>query len=205
VTQTERKALFKQGLDLQSTRRRRQETTQQIRKNKKEENLMKRRQGAVNNNADEAMSANTATSLPLKNKPTIADIPDFMKVITNPASPTEDLIEAVRGIRRMLSVETNPPVNEVLATGILPYLVNFLQKYDSWVLMFESSWTLTNIASTQRTKDVVDGGAVPLLIALLSHEKADLREQAIWCLGNIAGDCTDFRDYLIQQGIMEPL
>ena len=48
---------------------------------------------------------------------------------------------------------------------------------------------MTNIASTCKTKTVVDHGAVPALVRNLRHHNPDLREQCAWCLGNIAGDC----------------
>lgn len=56
-------------------------------------------------------------------------------------------------------------------------------------LQFEAAWALTNIASTCKTKAVVDHGAVPALVRNLRHHNPDLREQCAWCLGNIAGDC----------------
>ncbi len=54
---------------------------------------------------------------------------------------------------------------------------------------FEAAWALTNIASTTKTKIVVEHGAVPALVRNLRHHNPDLREQCAWCLGNIAGDC----------------
>ena len=32
-----------------------------------------------------------------------------------------------------------------------------------------------------------------------------MREQCAWCLGNIAGDCTELRDLVLQHGAMQPL
>lgn len=33
----------------------------------------------------------------------------------------------------------------------------------------------------------------------------DVREQAVWALGNIAGDSPQCRDYVLQQGALRPL
>jgi len=52
---------------------------------------------------------------------------------------------------------------------------------------------------------VVDSGVTPLLINLLSSSNIELVEQCIWALGNIIGDSKDYRDLMIEQGMLNPL
>jgi importin subunit alpha-1 len=66
-------------------------------------------------------------------------------------------------------------------------------------------WALTNIASTDFTKMVVDAGAVPNLVTLLSSPSAEIRDQAAWCLGNIAGVCPALRVGALTAGALGPL
>jgi len=203
--ENERRSNFKKGIDNSDGRRRRQETTRQIRKAKKDENLLKRRMAAPAITPNGSMD-DSASSSGQMTAYTVADIPQLEQTLKNPQSTLEQMEDAVRGFRRILSVERNPPVHAVLEAGVLPILIQCLTKDpQASTLIFEAAWALTNIASTQETATVVEGGAVPPLIQLLCHAVPDVREQAAWCLGNIAGDNTVFRNTLLHHGVLEPL
>jgi hypothetical protein len=47
---------------------------------------------------------------------------------------------------------------------------------------------------------LIDKGAVKALVALLRSPHIDVVEQAIWGLGNIAGDSHKIRDNVISEG-----
>eukprot|EP00980_Cylindrotheca_fusiformis_P026228 scaffold15521_cov119-Cylindrotheca_fusiformis.AAC.2 len=138
------------------------------------------------------------------------------------ASKLEQLPEMVQGVmgndpavqtecttqfRRLLSIEKNPPIQQVIESGVVPRFVEFLQRDDNPALQFEAAWALTNIASgtSEHTKVVMEVGAVPIFVRLLMSPNDDVREQAVWALGNIAGDSPPCRDLVLQAGAMQPL
>jgi hypothetical protein len=94
-------------------------------------------------------------------------------------------------------MEAHPPVEGVLRSGVLPRLVHLLAASPNPKLQFEAAWAITNIASTEHTRVVVEAGAIGPLVAGMMSADADVREQCIWCVGNIAGDCASFRDAVL--------
>ena len=85
--------------------------------------------------------------------------------------------------------------------------MHFLKDVSRPDLQFEAAWVLTNIASGNgdQTRVVVEHGALPIFVQLLQSPNDNVREQAVWALGNIAGDSPTCRDLVLKSEALGPL
>uniref|UniRef100_A0A7E4UX46 Importin subunit alpha n=1 Tax=Panagrellus redivivus TaxID=6233 RepID=A0A7E4UX46_PANRE len=196
----DRQAQYKNtGKDGDVLRRNRAEQTVSLRKDKREEALSKRRNININAEVDDNLS----------NDPLLQNYDQHTldEIVAQAKSDNPEIqMTAVTQARKLLSSDRNPPIDDLITSGILPILVECLRSTNT-NLQFEAAWALTNIASgtSSQTQAVVHAGAVPYFLELLRSPNINVCEQAVWALGNIIGDGPHFRDYCIQLGIVEPL
>lgn len=204
-----RKGRFKKAIDRDEARRQRGDHLVVIRKSKREENLMKKRREKMGASSGFGGSGDLDNSTIDSNTPLNASLharlPQMVAGVfsNNPADQVQYTLE----FRRLLSIERNPPIEEVIRQNVVPRFVEFLKQDMQPQLQFEAAWALTNIASgtSAHTRVVIDNEAVPVFVHLLSSPNDDVREQAVWALGNIAGDSAQCRDLVLEAGALQPL
>ena len=122
---------------------------------------------------------------------------------------TQELLESVVSLRQLLSSRSFAPSAMTLATPILPAFVAILTSATaSPSLLLEVTWALTNIASgsSKNVQSLVEAGCLPAMLSLLHNaQHAQVLEQTVWCLGNVAGDGAEARDKLLELGLMDRL
>eukprot|EP01112_Ceratiomyxa_fruticulosa_P015557 TRINITY_DN4585_c0_g1_i1.p1 TRINITY_DN4585_c0_g1~~TRINITY_DN4585_c0_g1_i1.p1 ORF type:complete len:534 (-),score=120.75 TRINITY_DN4585_c0_g1_i1:221-1822(-) len=206
ASQEARKKDFKKTICAEDARRKREEQGNSIRKNLREESLAKKRSIPPPSSAvPEPQTDSEKTTTPPSSLLGVTDIAGLAAICMG--DDTSMWLESTTRLRKMLSVEKEPPIDKVIESGVVPRFVQFLLLDDQPQLQFESAWALTNIASgsSAQTRIVVESGAVMQFGRLLSTSNKDLLEQVVWGLGNIAGDGHECRDFLLNLNVLPSL
>ncbi|KAF1769953.1 hypothetical protein GCK72_001770 [Caenorhabditis remanei] len=177
-------------------RRRRTECSVEIRKQKGADMMMKRRN--IVDDVEEEFASESEVDEP-KKQPTVRLSNDEIKSILSNNPSENDMIRCFESLRKSLSKTKNPPIDEVIQSGLLIALVQALTVQSERV-QYETAWALTNIVSgtTEQTIAAVEAGATAPLIQLAVHSSSQISEQALWAVANIAGDSAQLRDYVIK-------
>lgn len=190
----ERAKSFLQPFDPSDLKKKKEEHGVTLRKSKRAEEATKRRNIQISDRPWIKVNDH------YKARYTMQDLPELLEATR---SGDEQLhLFAAQGIRKLLSHELHPPIQEVIDAGVVPIMINWIQRKEFPQLQFEAAWVLTNIASGthQQCQVIIEKGAVPLIIRLLESPVEQLKEQAVWALGNIGGDAAHCRDIILQHG-----
>ncbi|KAJ7964606.1 Importin subunit alpha [Quillaja saponaria] len=113
-------------------------------------------------------------------------------------------VEDVAKIRFLLSTD-NPPIDKIIASGVIPQLIEFLGEKYNPSYRLEAASALFGIVSgtVQQANAVVELGGVPIFVQLLRNDH--LKKRAVFALGCIAISSPGFRDHVLGQGCLAPL
>lgn len=116
---------------------------------------------------------------------------------------SEDIYQqhcGIIGIRRILSEKIHLPIQKILDHSAVTKMIAFSKNSGQPHLQLEATWCLANLASgtSEQTISLIQKNVIPLFIEHLKSPYVQIVEQAIWGLGNISGDCLEFRNQVLQ-------
>eukprot|EP00124_Ichthyophonus_hoferi_P005097 Ihof_evm1s666 gene=Ihof_evmTU1s666 len=212
IDATKRPLEFKnRGLTIEELRARRVEHNVQLRKTKRSNQLMKRRNVEDVNEKWELLPC---SPLQVVKEHYISQLPDssvdvdFLDNLNElESSDTSQMPQSVPAIREFLDTQGDVPIDDIAAHYRVVQLVDILGDSSYPTLQLEAARALTRVTSGTReeTRAVIDTGAIPLLIQLLWADNEALTVQCLCALGNIAGECPEFRDIIYKAQIMPAL
>jgi len=212
---------FQAGLNPETVRRQRQKASLSLRRQDRQIKLQNKRQRVLQRvRSKNATTNGTATttagsgtpwtgtatagrgpSTDAEHKAMLQSLPKFVAGCFTEHKST--IFECTQKIRELLSFHHSAPIAQVVDSGVVSRIIQFLRWTDCPELQFEAMWVLTNIASSDRpefTAKVVRDGAIPAIVEILEAPSYRLLEQAVWALGNIAGDCIELRNLVMSEG-----
>lgn len=192
---------FRAQTDAEATSQRRQEDRLELRSKAREQNLQKRRKHQSQNNNDllQTQFQEDVSILDPVTQDRLRNLNSMANILRTGSE--EQKQKTVEQIRKLLSIEKTPPIQSVINAGLVEDLMNILRDHsNNEKLRFEAAWALTNVASgsSNHTRVVVNHGGVDVFVSILMNEEGDIKEQAVWALGNIAGDCAELRDRVLR-------
>ena len=152
---------------------------------------------------------NVTTDIVMGN--TTAEIPDLSDVeqlVKGCGDPDLQMQQHCLKKIRLLSQETDAPIDEIIACNLMPKLVELLTPNTNAELQHEAAWIICNVASgeSKHSKIVVKSDAIQPLINLLKIDVADsTMESVVWTLGNLIGDSIFYRNKIVFFGVLNEL
>lgn len=185
-----RNSQFKKGITSEDARRKRENKALSLRKAKREDKLNKRR-----NHIKQEIS------------PSVSPISNHTKYIEMVySSDPETALKGIRHFRGMSSAENKAPLETIYKTGIVSKLVEYLTYVNYPKHQYEAAWLITNLISgpSEIAKPIIEKTEIgPYMAVLLGSSDKNVRNQAAWCLANIAGESVDYRNVLLKNNVLE--
>ena len=150
----------------------------------------------------------TTVGLPISNyllDPLAARVENLDRMIYHIMGETDLLQKSMNQMKSLLLEGQDSPIQRVMESGVLPKLIEFLQRDNDNNLQLAAIDIMTLTGTSEHDIEIVELGAIPLLVHLLGSSYSDIPLEAALALGNIAAGSPDDRDLVLQARAMQPL
>lgn len=111
----------------------------------------------------------------------------------------QDQLGILVKIRQLISRDANLNLTEATLDTVFKFMLN----YKLPMLQFEALWIITNLSAGKHeiVTGLVKRNIITMLVKLLEQGNCNMEceEQIIWAMGNIAGDCPEYRKLVYEE------
>ena len=135
------------------------------------------------------------------------NIKDFSKIINLFRSQNiDEKFKGLIGLRKLLSIESTAPIQEIIDLNLVPELINLLDN-PLYEFKYEATYCLCNIASgtPDQAKTIIIYGGIPKILNLLDCTIEEIKSQTIWLVSNLVSDSDKIRAALIENKIFDKI
>ena len=135
------------------------------------------------------------------------NIKDFSKIINLFRSQNiDEKFKGLIGLRKLLSIESSAPIQEIIDLNLVPELINLLDN-PLYEFKYEATYCLCNIASgtPDQAKTIIIYGGIPKILNLLDCTIEEIKSQTIWLVSNLVSDSDKIRAALIENKIFDKI
>lgn len=127
----------------------------------------------------------------------LEDLSGFIEALTNPNKKI--CLMGIYGIRKLVS-QMNPSIDIIMDSGAISLIISCLSFDDSPQIQYEAAWTITNICTGSHSyiETIIEKGGLKGLTHMLLSNIDEVKEQALWGIGNIAADSSSCRNMILE-------
>ena len=143
----------------------------------------------------------------------------YERVYRNQEGKTQELSSYIKGLehnqdhlvqlesaillRKLLSLEEDPPIQQILESGVIKTLINIIETSKDQLLRAEAIWGLVNAARGNSEQiDFLAQKKVPELFIKALEDNLYMVKQAVWGVSNLAANSVSKRNQLLDLGGM---
>ena len=196
---------FQGGMEINERRLVREHVRLQLRKKERQQRKINKRRAFTDfiTNNDNNKDNNQLNN---NNQDKVNEFEMVLELDENAQKCTENDNESIHleccdNICKLINISKCPPIDEIIKSGIVPRLIEFLINDNNPKLQFKSAYILTTISSgiSDHTSFLIEkhDGLIKHFINLLLSKNKNICSQAVLALGNIVSDSTKYRDFVL--------
>ena len=136
-------------------------------------------------------------------------LPHTIRLMKRKAPDQSDILSNCSILLRKIFEIDQPPIQTVLELEAVPQLIEIMKTTEDCTIRTNLEHVMISLARDDQSSTwrilVEEVGFLPVLVEIVDSEDNDIAEKAISTIGSVANMSIEYRDLLLQTGIVKPL